>query len=57
MYRINIRSLKGEVLRFTNVASYEFKDGMLIFTDSKTQIKKQFPINNCEIEGGDDEAS
>ncbi len=54
-YRINVKTLEGRILKFTNVESYKIKEGMLIFIDSKTSILKQFPQNNCEIEGGEED--
>ena len=49
-YRITIRSLKGNLLFFTNVQSYSVNDGFIEFIDEKTGDKKIFSSSNAEIE-------
>lgn len=50
MFKINVKTLRNDVLKFTAVESYEVIDGFLVFTDSKTGTVKRFAVSNCEIE-------
>jgi|TARA_Y100000310_G_C20676739_1_gene813534 hypothetical protein len=52
-FRINIKSISGQTLKFTTVESYEVKDGFLIFKDSKNNKIKRFAVSNAEIEEED----
>ena len=52
-FRINIKSISGQTLKFTTVESYEVKDGFLIFKDSLRNMIKRFAVSNAEIEEED----
>jgi len=53
-YRINVKTLYGDILKFNAVESYEVIDGFLVFTDVKTNQTKRFAVSNCELEEVDD---
>ena len=49
-YKINVQTLRGNVLNFT-VSNYEITDGdFVVFTDEKTGVPKKFHASNVEIE-------
>ena len=48
-YRINVRTLKGDLLTF-HVSEYKILDGLVQFTDERTKKEKKFAVSNCEIE-------
>lgn len=50
MFKINVKTLRNDVLKYTNVKSYEVVDGFLVFEDSKTGEVKRFSTSNVEIE-------
>lgn len=50
MFRINVKTIRGNVLLFKGVKSYKVIDGFLTFTDSKTGETKRFHPSNCEVE-------
>ena len=50
MYRINVKSVTEDLLKFNGVKNYEVIDGFLTFTDTKTGQIKRFAVSNCEIE-------
>lgn len=50
MYRINVRTIRGDVLCFKGVEDYNVEDGFVTFLDSKTSLYKKFAVPNCEIE-------
>lgn len=48
-YRINVKTLQGQVLTY-HVSKYEAIEADFIkFTDEKTGIVKQYHSSNCEI--------
>ena len=49
-YKIHIKSIQGTILHFTDVVSYELKEGLIIFEDTFSGKTKRFPVSNCEIE-------
>lgn len=49
-YKIRAKTLNGDILTFTNVKSFSYVDGMIVFTDIKTQKVKRFSSSNVEIE-------
>lgn len=49
IYRIEVKTLRGNLITFKGVRSYESKEGFLHFTDEKLKIDKIFPVANCEI--------
>lgn len=49
-YQISVRSLKGDVIHFHRVQSYEVIDGFVVFIDSYTGKTKRFAVANVEIE-------
>ena len=49
-YKIYVETFKGDQLLFTNVLSYELKEGMVKFIDSKTNLERIYPSNKCQIE-------
>ena len=48
-YKINVRTLKGDLLTF-HVSNYKIEDGLVQFTDERTKKEKKFAVSNCEIE-------
>lgn len=54
-YKIKIKVNSGVTLHF-KTSNYEIIDGVLIrFMDEKVNIRKLFPLVNCEIEEINDE--
>jgi hypothetical protein len=50
-YRITIRTIQGNILKFNRVESYSTTDGILEFTDSFTHKVKRFSTSlEFEIE-------
>jgi len=49
-YFIRVKTLENKVLTFKNVKSFNVVDGMIRFTDTKTNKTRHFSIENCEIE-------
>jgi len=49
-YRIRVRTIDGEILKFHKVLSFELDNGMVKFTDSHTGKPKIFSTSQCEIE-------
>ena len=49
-YKINVKTLRGPVITFTNVDGYTVVDGQVHFVDSKLKVDKIFAVSNCEIE-------
>lgn len=53
-WRITIKSLKGDLLTYRNVESYEIDEGLIIFTNSVDGSVKRYAVSNAEIsEEGD----
>ena len=50
LYKIKVKSMEGNILTYNKVKSYEIKDGLLLFIDSKNNNIKAFPVINCEID-------
>ena len=49
-FRITIKSLKGDLLTFKGVKSYEIEEGIITFTNSVDGVIKRFSTTNAEIE-------
>ena len=49
-FRITIRSLKGDLLTFKGVKSYEIEEGIIVFANSVDGSIKRFSTSNAEIE-------
>lgn len=49
-YKINVKTLRGNVITFTNVKHYIIEDGLIHFKDSFNGVPKIFAVGNCEIE-------
>ena len=49
-WKITVKTVRNEILKFTNIDSYQIEKGFVIFTDSKTDKVKRFHGSNCEIE-------
>lgn len=50
MYNIKIKTIEGNVLKFTDVDSYSFEGGLIVFKDTMTGKIKRFSTINCEVE-------
>jgi hypothetical protein len=48
--RINVRSLKGDLICYKGISNYDVIDGFVTFTDPKTGYIKRFASANVEIE-------
>ena len=48
-YHIVVRSIRGDILTFSQVKEYRVEDGLLIFEDSRTKKIQRFAVPNCEI--------
>jgi hypothetical protein len=49
-YKIYVETINHNQLQYTNVDSYELKEGMVIFIDKKNGLKKIFSSSRCQIE-------
>ena len=49
-YKIKVKTIDGIFLVFSNVVEFETKDYVVYFTDSKTNLKKQFPAERVDVE-------
>jgi hypothetical protein len=49
-YRINVKTIKGNILTFKGVETYEVVKGFLVFTDKLTGKIKRFHGTHCELE-------
>ena len=50
MYIIKIKTLEGNILKFTKVKKYSMEGNLIVFTDSMTNKIKRFSTLQCEIE-------
>ena len=50
MFKIKVKTLEGNILTYRKVKSYELKEGMIYFIDSKTGESKIFSTSQCEIQ-------
>lgn len=48
-YLIQVLTLDDNILRF-KVNNYEIKEGMVLFTDPKTGMRKSFPTSRTTID-------
>ena len=48
-YLIQVLTLDDNILRY-KVSNYEIKEGMILFTDSKTGMNKSFPTSRTTID-------
>ena len=48
-FKVKAKTLEGVVLLFRNVVSYENRDGLVHFTDSKTGEPLAFPASDVNI--------
>ncbi len=49
-YRLEVKTIRGNVLTFNGVSSYEVIDGYVVFKDFKTGKIKRFAVSNTDIE-------
>ena len=54
LFKIKVKTLEGNILTYRKVKSYELKEGMIHFTDSKTDEAKIFSTSQCEIQEEDE---
>jgi hypothetical protein len=50
VYRIKVKTIEGNVLKFNNIDSYAFEGSLIVFKDSLTKTIKRFSSSNCEVE-------
>jgi hypothetical protein len=49
-YKIKVKTIDDNYLTFTNVKDYTVFNDMVLFTDSKTGLSKQFHVSRADIE-------
>jgi hypothetical protein len=50
VYTIKVKTIEGNVLKFTKVDSYDFEGNLIVFKDSMTGKTKRFSSSSCEVE-------
>ena len=49
-YRIEVKTVRNNILTFNGVSDYKVVDGYVVFTDSRTGKTKRFAVSNTDIE-------
>ena len=49
-YRLEVKTIRGNILTFNGVSDYQVIDGFVVFTDSKNNKVKRFAVSNTDIE-------
>lgn len=50
MFTIKVKTIEGNLLKFTSVDRYSFEGNFIVFVDKVTGKTKRFSTSSCEVE-------